>query len=101
MAAKVTTRHESESKMAAYLGQGKILIPSELPTLRSLLRHGLQVQEEKALQASLPSSTMRLAYPVNSLVDDMAAALTGQWHKANVDFKYPVVINEKSIKRKI
>ena len=103
MAAKVRTRHESDSKMAAYLGQGKVLISSELPTLRSLLRHGLQVQEEKALQAltSLPSNTMRSAYPVNSLVDDMATALTDQWHKANVDFKYPVVINDKSVKRKI
>ena len=35
------TRHKSESSMAAYLGAALNMLPSELPTLRAILRQGL------------------------------------------------------------
>ena len=42
MANKVRTRNDSgESKMATYLGIGKDLLPTELPTLWAILRLGL------------------------------------------------------------
>ena len=62
----------------------------------------LLIQEEKKLQdSSYSSGTMRALYPVGDLVNDMTSALIAQWHKANVDFEFPVVIGDKSIKRKL
>ena len=102
MAAKVRTRHASDTKLTGYIGVGKELIGSELPTLRSVLRQGLHFQEEKVWQDnSHPNTTMHSVYTVQELSVKMTQALTAQWRRANVAFHPPVTITDNSIERKL
>ena len=75
MASSVRSRHHSG--MASYLGTGKQMLPTELPTLRSTLRHGLLLQEEKRGQGG---SEARETIP--NLYKDMAIAVNNQWLKS-------------------
>ena len=101
MAANVRTRHASDTKLTGYLGVGKELMGTELPTLRSVLRQGLLFQEEKVLQdSSHPNTTMHTIYTVKELSVKMAQALTAQWKRANVEFQHPVTIADFAIQRK-
>ena len=71
--ASVKTRHSSGSKLSEYIGSGKDLLPSELPTLRALLRNG--IQKEKLVNSNF--------YPLSELALDIAKASEAQWIKAN------------------
>ena len=102
MAANVRTRHASDTRLTGYLGVGKELSGSELPTLRSVLRQGLHFQEERVLQDnSHPNTTMHTVYTVQELTVKMAQALTAQWKRANVAFHPPVTITDEAIKKKL
>ena len=102
MAANVRTRHASDTKLTGYLGVGKELMGTELPTLRSVLRQGLLFQEEKVLQdSSHPNTAMHTIYTVKELSVKMAQALTAQWKRANVEFKPPVTISDIAIQMKL
>ena len=98
MAAKgnVKTRHSSGTKLSEYLGVGRDLIKSELPTLRDVLRLGIKYQEEKV---------DRTKYTVKDLVKDLAAAVNAQWLRANAEFvnneKHQVVISEHGLEQRI
>ena len=45
MASPVRTRHKSASPMSDYLGRGKEMSPTELPTSRDILRYCLLLRE--------------------------------------------------------
>ena len=51
------TRHESGTTLSDVVGVGEPMLPTELPTLRGLLRHGiyLQVNISSSLSSSLAS----------------------------------------------
>ena len=46
---KRKTRNDSGSKLTDYLGPGKEFLPTEVPTLRGVLRKALLIQEEHIL----------------------------------------------------
>ena len=94
----VRTRHSSETKLASYIGPGKALLGTELPTLRCILRHGLLLQEERLAKCGTESMS---TYPLKDLARDMTEALLNVWHKANLQFCPPVVTAEDSIQKKL
>ena len=97
----VKTRHSSGIKMAEYLGTGKTLLCSELPTLRSVLRQGLLYKEEKILQEGTMKQGRSYTYGVGDVASDMTTILIAQWKRANADFKSPVVVSDEAIKLKL
>ena len=102
MASSVRTRHSSDIRLSDYLGGGRPLLATELPTLRCVLRQGLFYREERVLlESSLPAKTMNTTYQVSELATDMTKALMAQWQRANVEFKPPVVIANETITKKL
>ena len=87
----VKTRRSSGGKLSEYIGSGKDFLPSELPTLRALLRKGIQLQNEKLVSSNF--------YP--ELAQVIAKASEPQWIKANVVFIPPKVGNLKSNQRSL
>ena len=92
----VKTRKTSgtHTRISDYLGPGKALMASELPTLRSILRQGILFKEEKIMEESTRAGGRggrAYTYPQMDLVRDMTEAVKVQWLKANADFKPPVV----------
>ena len=68
--ASVKTRRSSGGKLSEYIGSGKDFLPSELPTLRALLRKGIQLQNEKLVNSNF--------YPLPELALDIAKASEAQ-----------------------
>ena len=83
------TRKKSGSHLSNYLGTGKELLPSELPTTRDLLRFGLLKREQ--------SEEDKRNYTVDQLVKEMMSALVEQWQKANAQFQFPVINHPDTI----
>ena len=48
------TKNKSSSHLSNYIGPGKDLVPSELPTVRDILRHRLLRREPKASYGGEP-----------------------------------------------
>lgn len=98
----IKTRATSGTKIGDYLGSGKALLPSELPTLRSILRQGVLFKEEKVMEESNRRTGGRTySYGKDEVVTDMIEALKVQWQKSNADFKPPVVISDQRIKERL
>ena len=98
----IKTRATSGTKIGDYLGSGKALLPSELPTLRSILRQGVLFKEEKVMEESNRRTGGRTySYGKDEVVTDMIEALKVQWQKSNADFKPPVVISDQRIKARL
>jgi hypothetical protein len=93
----VRTRHASACSLADFLGPGKELLPSELPTLRSALQLALYLQDIRMRREDLDKRN----YPVAKLMRDVAQGVMTQYEKANSMFTQPVVINQKSLERKL
>ena len=91
MSGGVKTRNTTSSHLSTLLG--KELTPSELPTTRDLLRLGIFFRET--------SVENRRNYCVDDLVSDIVAQLLAQWQKANAQFKFPVIIHEDTLHKKI
>ena len=87
------TRKKSGSHLSNYLGTGKELLPSELPTTRDLLRFGLLKREQ--------SEEDKRNYTVDQLVKEMMSALVEQWQKANAQFQFPVINHPDTIYKKV
>ena len=94
---KRKTRHTSGSKMSEYLGGGKELLPSEVPTLRSALQKALLVQEEFMFleEGDRPNLSIR------EIMGEVVTAVISQWLKANVKFVPPVTIEPKSLENRL
>ena len=91
---KKRTWHSSNTKLAEYLGgAGLEFLPTEVPTLRDVLRKGVLIQEEKMLT----DGGDRKNYPVKEMIDELVTAIYAQWTKSNVKFKPPVVSNRKAL----
>ena len=91
------TRHASGSKLGEYLGTGRDLLNSELPTLRDVLRLGIKYQEDKVCT----EGKERNLYTVKELIRDVAKGVNAMWIKANAEFVPPVVISTKGLEDRI
>lgn len=91
--AQVRTRTQSKSSLNNFVGTGRELLVSELPTVRDILRYGIYLREQ--------CGEDRRNYPVDQLLRDIYPDLIGQWSKANALFKPPVTIGKRQIMSKL
>ena len=87
------TRRMTLSHLSLYVGTGRKLLNTELPTVRDLLRYGVLLREL--------SEKDKRSYSNEQLIEDMMSALSEQWLKASHLLKYPVLITERTIKIKL
>ena len=77
------TRKSSGSNLSEYIGPGKELLTTELPTSRDLIRYGLFSRETNSRDTR--------NYSLNEMISEgMYPALMKQWEKAN-----PLFLNQK------
>lgn len=94
---KPRTRHSSGTKMSEFIGPGKEFNPSELPTNRAVIQRGILQKETKAIFFNLDMSK----YTNREVAQDLTPLLIAQWTKSNAKFKSPIIIQEKSVVKKI
>ena len=87
------TRRMATSHLTLYVGTGRKLLNSELPTVRDLLRYGVLLREL--------SEKDKFNYSNDQLIGDMMSALFEQWQKANHLLKYPVLAHESSVRTRL
>ena len=80
--AKPRTRKGSSTHLSEWIGCGVKLLATEVPTVRSVLRQGILLQEEALLEHEL----RRNLYPVGDSVKDLAPLILEQWRKSNSKF---------------
>ena len=90
------TRQSLNFKLIEVVGLGKEFIPSEVPTLRSVISRGILLQEEND-----HNDLKRHLYPLSILSEELAELVVNQWKKSNSKFREPVVIKKSSTSRKI
>ena len=83
--------------MSEYLGPGKELLATEVPTLRAALRKALLIQEECMLREEIDRRNIE----VGTLMDQVVPCVIAQWQRANNKFVPPVIISEKSLKKRL
>ena len=93
----VKTRQVSACPLADYLGPGKELLGTELPTLRSALQHALYLQDQKMRLEEIHKKN----YPVSQLMKDVSSDVITTYQRANNQFQPPVIINQRSLERKL
>lgn len=91
------TRHSSGPKISEFLGGGKPLLPTELPTVRACMKAALHLQEEKFLVQEVN----RKDYTVHQRMEDWLPLLKIQWEKANCQLKQSVLFQDKTIVQKL
>ena len=91
------TRLSSGSQLRDYLGSGRHLLPSEVPTLRACLRQAIFFQEEKVIS----SEVNRRNYQVKDMMNDVREKIYIQWQKSNAQFEDPVVIKKRSVVKRL
>ena len=89
------TRHKSQSRLANYVGSGKDLLPSKLPTLRAIIRQGIQFQDDKLVT----EETAKVNYPGPEIALDLAKAVEAQYLEANHELRPPVICSLRSLQR--
>ena len=87
------TRTETFSHLSNFLGRGKELHPSELPTLRDVLRYGLLLREECNIDGK--------NYPTSVLAKDIYHKVIEKWQHANSSFQSPVLVSRVTIVERI
>ena len=85
------TRHSSGTALKDYVGTSREMLPSELPTLRSVLRQTILLQEE-----SLTQNT-----PVREFLNTTAADVIALYKRANHMFEQPVISSQKAVKERL
>ena len=83
--------------MSDYLGPGKKLVPSQVPTLRAALQLGLYLQGERGTLEDLD----KRHYPVSELMSDVTVKVMGQGEKANRMFKPPIILLSRSMEQRL
>ena len=93
MASKKRTRLQTFTHMSNLIGTGREFLPSELPTLRDVLRYGLLLREQSGEDVR--------NYPVVSLIKDICPEVLQKWQRANSSFVAPVINSKITILNKI
>ena len=84
---KRSTRSQGVTSLSRYLGGPAELIPSEVPTLRDVLRYMLFLQR---FHATAPAT-------ISDLACDAADRVILAWNKSNSSFSSPVTITRRGI----
>lgn len=93
MSSKKRTRQSSFTHLSNLIGSGRELLPSELPTLRDILRYGLLLREQ--------SDEDIRNYSAASVAKDIYPEVLEKWERANSLFVTPVLNSRITILNKI
>ncbi|KAK8374322.1 hypothetical protein O3P69_011013 [Scylla paramamosain] len=91
------TKYESSTSLADVTRPGEPMTHTELPTLRSILKHGIYIQEKKLMEEDVD----RRNYSISKLVKDVRVEVVNCLQRANSQFSPPVIITDKYTERKI
>lgn len=86
----------SDEKLIGIVGRGKEFLPSEVPTLRDVIRKGILLQQGMAYQG-----ISRNNYSITSLSRELTELVINQWQKSNASFQPPVTKDARTIARSI
>ena len=81
-----STRAQAMTDLSKLIGGASEWIPSEVPTLRDVLRYVLFVHRCKSYQLT-----------INDLISDAATRVILAWNKSNANFTQPVIIMKKAV----
>ena len=93
MAPKKRTRQSSFTHLSNLIGSGRDLLPSQLPTLRDILRYGLLLREQ--------SDEDLRNYTGAGIAKDIYPKVLEKWERANSLFVTPVLNSRTTILNKI
>ena len=93
------TRHASGSNLQDYVGAGKEFDPTEVPTLRAMIQHGIFLRDQKFLFQDVAKNAP--SYSKKQIAKDLAPMILAQWHKSNHKFVPPVIMKQYSLEKKI
>ena len=82
----------SDEKLINLVGTGKEFLPSEVPTLRDIIRKGIEIQ-----QGVIYKGISRNNFSVTNLAKELTELVINQWHKSNASFQPPVTIDTRTI----
>ena len=94
---KRKTRNDSGSKLTDYLGPGKEFLPTEVPTLRGVLRKALLIQEEHILDFCGDRRSLSVA----DLMIKVADSVIEQWQISNNQLAPPVIVTKKALRLRL
>ena len=92
---KPRTRQVSSCKLSGFVGAGKEFSLADVPTVRAVIRRGLLLKEQKAEEGVDHKN------PTKDMARDLATLVVAQWQKANVKFKYPVIVSMQRVTAKV
>jgi hypothetical protein len=79
--------------MSNFIGTGREMLPSELPTLRDVLRYGLLLREQSGENVR--------NYPAATLAKDIYPTVLEKWELANSCFVVPILNSRVTVLKKI
>jgi hypothetical protein len=88
------TRNETSTLMSEYLGKGKEMLQTELPTLRDCLRYGILLKETD------PAFSNKFT-PTSVLAKAILIEIKQRWQRANFKFQPPVIVQDKVVLDKL
>ena len=97
MSSPVTrTGLSSDEKLIELVGTGKEFLPSEVPTLRDVIRKGIQIQ-----QSNICKGISKTNYSISNLARELTKFIFDQWQKSNDSFQPPVTKDTRTIAESI
>ena len=88
------TRSGTMTNLSSMIGPGKDFVPSEVPTLRSVIRKGILIQEE-----NIHNDIGRNITPIADISTTLASLVIQQWQKSNPNFKEPIIVTKKYLSK--
>ena len=96
--AGVKTRRRSDSKLSQLVGPGKEFIPSEVPTLQTIIQRGILIRDRMLLEQGSAKTDVHIKDIVLELVFSDSGTI---WQISNAKIAPPVTIKEGSIRAKV
>lgn len=94
---KHRTRNKSETNFSRFIGPGKYMLPSEVPTNRAVLQMGILLREKKIIEEGIDTRK----YDFKQVCKDLAPLVIELWLKSNKKFKPPVILQERGVRKRI
>ena len=90
----MTTRRSAETHIRDYLGPAAEFTHDELPTLRSVLRSGLHLQQKQLVA----NDANRRNHPIKEMASDIIGPPIAQWQRANIQITPPVTVQRYTLR---
>ena len=91
------TRNKLSIGITEFLGGGKEMLESEVPTLIDALRKAQLIREQRITMQEENQRNIVM----DEIMDEVVNNIIGLWKKSNDKFEPPIVISAQSIKRRL